>query len=56
MYESVPGGVYTTAQHPQCSGRGMRLKCFEEMIQYMHSKSDVWFTTHRQIFENFVDD
>jgi peptidoglycan-N-acetylglucosamine deacetylase len=55
MYESLPGGVYTTAQHPQCSGRGMRLKCFEDMIEHMR-KPDVWFTTHRQIAENFVDD
>jgi hypothetical protein len=34
----------------------MRLKAFEEMIQYMQSKPDVWFTTHRQIAERFVDD
>jgi peptidoglycan-N-acetylglucosamine deacetylase len=55
MYENVPGGVYTTAQHPQCTGKGMRLKCFEDMIEHMR-KPDVWFTTHREIAENFVDD
>jgi hypothetical protein len=33
----------------------MRLKCFEDMIEHMR-KPDVWFTTHRQIAENFVDD
>jgi peptidoglycan/xylan/chitin deacetylase (PgdA/CDA1 family) len=56
MYESIPGGVYTTCQHPQCTGRGMRLKCFEDIIQYMRSKPDVWFATHREIAENYVDE
>jgi len=55
MYESIPGGVYTTCQHPQCTGRGMRLKFFEDIIQYMRSKPDVWFTTHREIAENYID-
>ena len=54
MYENIPGGVYTTAQHPQCSGRGMRLKCFEEMINHMN-RNDVWFTTHREIADNYLD-
>jgi peptidoglycan/xylan/chitin deacetylase (PgdA/CDA1 family) len=54
MYENIPGGVYTTAQHPQCSGRGMRLKCFEDMINHMNRK-DVRFTTHREVANNYLD-
>ena len=54
MYENIPGGVYTTAQHPQCTGRGMRLKCFEDMINHMN-RNDVWFTTHREVADNYLD-
>lgn len=55
MYENLPGGVYTAINHPQCTGRGMRLMWFEEIIQYMLRRPDVWFATHREIAGVYAD-
>jgi peptidoglycan-N-acetylglucosamine deacetylase len=55
LYESLPGGVFTAINHPQCTGRGMRLMWFEQVIQHMLRRPDVWFATHGEIAAAFSD-
>lgn len=44
-YNHVPGGAWVLTMHPQVIGRGHRITMLEEMIEYINSKSGVWWTT-----------
>ena len=43
-YENAPGGVFNLTVHPQCIGRGPRLKMLERLIAHASQHSDVKFT------------
>jgi peptidoglycan/xylan/chitin deacetylase (PgdA/CDA1 family) len=47
------GGVATMIMHPQVSGRPMRYRILEEFLQYVRRYDDVWWTTGREIADQF---
>lgn len=47
LYEE--GGCFVLTMHPQLIGRSSRIKILENLIQYMNTKSNVWFTTLNEI-------
>ena len=51
-YENSPGGVFNLTVHPQCIGRGPRLKMLERLIVHASQHSDVEFSCQ----SNYVDD
>lgn len=48
------GAMVTTVQHPQCSGRPMRLRLLREFLTYAGSCSDLWIATGEAIAANFL--
>ena len=42
-YENSPGGIFNLTVHPQCIGRGPRLKMLERLIVHASEHSDVKF-------------
>lgn len=47
LYEE--GGCFVLTMHPQLIGRSSRIKILENLIQYINTKSNVWFTTLNEI-------
>ena len=43
MYDKVPNGVLTITLHPYVSGKAHRIMMVERLIQYMMSRTGVWF-------------
>lgn len=43
-YENSPGGVFNLTVHPQCIGRGPRIKMLERLIEHASQHADVKFT------------
>jgi peptidoglycan-N-acetylglucosamine deacetylase len=44
-YAECPGGVFDLTMHPQCIGRGPRLRMLGELVEHMMSKTGITFTT-----------
>lgn len=51
LYEE--GGCFVLTMHPQLTGRSSRINMLKELIQYMKTKSGVWFTTLDDIEEKW---
>lgn len=47
------GACFLLVVHPFCIGRYPRIAMLEELILYMKSFPDVWFTTHLQVAEEW---
>lgn len=43
-YENSPGGVFNLTVHPQCIGRGPRIKMLERLLEHASQYSDVKFS------------
>lgn len=52
-YENSPGGVYNLTVHPQCIGRGPRLKMLERLLEHASQHSDVKFTVQSEYVDNW---
>ncbi|WP_309130472.1 polysaccharide deacetylase [Brevibacterium sp.] len=48
-YERCPGGAMTITIHPQTIGRAHNLLMLESFIEYVSSRSEVWFPTLSQL-------
>ena len=49
------GGMMVFVIHPHVSGRRAQSLVFQELIEYMKARDDVWFGTHRQAAEYIID-
>ncbi|MFV0431733.1 MAG: polysaccharide deacetylase family protein [Alphaproteobacteria bacterium] len=52
---SLDGACYMLTTHPQTIGRAHMIQMLEKLIQYMEERG-AWFTTAKEIGENFVAD
>ena len=46
--QECPGGVFIPTMHPQCIGRGSRLRMVERLIDHMRETADVSFMTMKE--------
>src|SRR5262249_11962028 len=44
-YEECVGGVFDLTMHPQCIGRGPRLRMLRELVEHMSGRAGVKFET-----------
>lgn len=49
------GGYYNLVCHPQIIGRRHRMKMLEDLIRHIRGHADVWFATHREIAEYWLE-
>lgn len=47
------GGCFILTMHPQIIGRSSRMSMLEQLIDYIKTKPDVWFTTLNEIEEKW---
>jgi peptidoglycan/xylan/chitin deacetylase (PgdA/CDA1 family) len=49
LYEE--GRFFSLTMHPEIIGRASRMKMLDRLIEYMKSHPDVWFVTHRDLYQ-----
>jgi peptidoglycan/xylan/chitin deacetylase (PgdA/CDA1 family) len=45
LYDEVGSGVFVLTMHPQCIGRGSRMRMLRRLIEHMQSRDGVVFRT-----------
>lgn len=49
--ERVPNGVYALTVHPQTIGRAQHLVMFEQLIEHMRGREEVWFASLSDVYD-----
>lgn len=49
------GGVFQLTMHPHVIGHRSRMVVLDELVQYMRTFEDVWFTTHANLAAHVAD-
>ena len=53
LYEEVRAGVFVLTMHPQCIGRGSRMRMLRRLIEHIQSHDDVTFRTMADVATRF---
>jgi peptidoglycan/xylan/chitin deacetylase (PgdA/CDA1 family) len=53
LYEEVRSGVFVLTMHPQCIGRGSRMRMLRRLIEHIRSCDDVQFRTMAHVAARF---
>jgi hypothetical protein len=55
LHNHEPGGLINIAIHSHFGGRPLIISQFHKILQYFQSFDDVWFPTHRELVQFFLD-
>jgi peptidoglycan/xylan/chitin deacetylase (PgdA/CDA1 family) len=55
LHDHEPGGLINIAIHAHFGGRPLIIAQFQKLLRYFASFDDVWFPTHRELVQYFLD-
>jgi peptidoglycan/xylan/chitin deacetylase (PgdA/CDA1 family) len=55
LHNQEPGGLINVAIHSHFGGRPLIVAQFQKILRYFQNFDDVWFPTHRELVQWFID-